>query len=138
MRSFVLAALLASLSAAALAAEPPNIVGTWIPEKHVSARVGPREGLPTYDKPMLTHDLHFAWKLIIQNQDGAAFAGENIGPSGKPTKIVGVFRLDGMHFVMATEGASATGEVMGDRLEICLTDNIPVYVAAGCTIYKRQ
>ena len=38
---------------------------------------------------------------------------------------------------MATEGGSASGEIMGDRLEFCVTDNIPVYVGAVCTIYKR-
>jgi len=39
---------------------------------------------------------------------------------------------------MSTEGGAATGEVNGDKLEFCFTDAIPVYVAAGCTIYQRQ
>ena len=42
MRSLALAFVLASLSTAALAAEPPNVVGTWIPVEHSSARIGPR------------------------------------------------------------------------------------------------
>ena len=138
MRSLVLAFLLASLSTAALAAEPPNIIGTWTPVEHSSARIGPREGLPTYATPSLTHDLHFAWKLVITAQDGPAFAGYNTGPSGKPKDLVGVFRTDGVRFVMSTEGGAATGEVNGDKLEFCFTDAIPVYVAAGCTIYQRQ
>jgi hypothetical protein len=139
MRRGVLAVVLGLLSAApAMAAAPPSVLGTWVAVEHSSARVGPREGLPTYATPSLTHDLHFAWKLIIDAQEGAAFSGRNIGPSGKPKMVVGVFRQDGTRFVMSTEGGAATGQVMGDRLEFCLTDNIPVYIAAGCTIYKRQ
>ena len=137
MRSLVLAAFLALLSVPAFAADPPNLVGTWIPVEHSGARVGPREGYATSTTPVLSHDLHLAWKLVIESQDGPAFAGHNMGPSGKSTQVVGVIRADGTRFVMATEGGSASGEIMGDRLEFCVTDNIPVYVGAICTIYKR-
>jgi hypothetical protein len=138
MRSLPLAFVFASFSAAAFAAEAPNVVGAWIPVEHSSVRIGPREGLPTYSTASSTHDLHFAWKLVITAQDGPAFAGYNTGPSGKPKDLVGVFRTDGVRFVMSTEGGAATGEVMGNKLEFCFTDAIPVYVAAGCTIYQRQ
>jgi len=138
MRLPALAAALTILSASAFAADAPNIVGTWIPVEHSGVRVGPREGYPTYSTPSLTHDLHMAWKLVIDAQDGAAFSGNNTGPSGKPKLVVGVFRMDGKRFVMATEGGNAAGEVAGDQLEICITDNIPDYVGAICTIYKRQ
>jgi hypothetical protein len=60
------------------------------------------------------------------------------GPKGKPGTLVGVFRMDGQRFVMATDTGDATGEVMGDQLEICWTDNIPNLIGAGCTVYKRQ
>ena len=137
MRSLVLAAFLALLSVPAFAADPPNLVGTWIPVEHSGARVGPREGYATSTTPVLSHDLHLAWKLVIESQDGPAFAGHNMGPSGKSTQVVGVVREDGTRFVMATDGGSASGEILGDRLEFCVTDNIPVYVGAVCTIYKR-
>ena len=137
MRSLVLAAFLALVSAPAFAADPPNLVGTWIPVEHSGARVGPREGYATSTTPVLSHDVNLAWKLVIESQDGAAFAGHNIGPSGKSAGVVGVIRADGMRFVMATEGGNASGEILGDRLEFCVTDNIPVYVGAICTIYRR-
>jgi hypothetical protein len=137
MRSLVLAAFLALFSVSAFAADTPNLVGSWVPVEYSSARVGPREGLPTYTTPNLSHDLKVAWKLVIESQDGSAFAGHNTGPSGRPTQVVGVIRADGTRFVMATEGGSASGEIMGDRLEFCVTDNIPVYVGAICTIYQR-
>ena len=91
------------------------------PAARLSARIGPREGLPTYATPSLTHDLHFAWKLVITAQDGPAFAGYNTGPSGKPKDLVGVFRADGVRFAMSTDGGAATGEVDGDKLEFCFT-----------------
>ena len=115
MRSLVLAAFLALLSVPAFAADPPNLLGTWIPFEHSGARVGPREGYATSTTPVLSHDLHLAWKLVIESQDGPAFAGHNMGPSGKSTQVVGVIRADGTRFVMATEGvmprarSSATG-----------------------------
>lgn len=137
MRSIFLAAMLAVLATSAFAAGPPNLVGTWVPVEYSSGRVGPREGLPTYATPNLSHDLKIAWKLVIESQDGAAFAGHNVGPSGKSTPVVGVIRPDGTRFVMATEGGNASGEIMGDRLEFCVTDNIPVYVGVACTIYRR-
>jgi hypothetical protein len=137
MRPLVLAAFLALLSVPAFAADPPNLVGTWIPVEHSGARVGPREGYATSTTPVLSHDVHLAWKLVIENQDGTAFAGHNMGPSGKSTQVVGVIRADGTRFVMATEGGNASGEIIGDRLEFCVTDNIPIYVGAICTIYKR-
>lgn len=137
MRSIFLAALLAALPASAFAADLPDLVGTWVPVEYSSGRVGPREGLPTYATPNLSHDLKIAWKLVIERQDGPAFAGHNTGPSGKDTGVVGVIRADRTRFVMATEGGSASGEIMGDRLELCVTDNIPVYVGAACTIYRR-
>jgi len=137
MRSIFLAAMLAVLSTSAFAADLPNLVGTWIPIESSSGRVGPREGLPTYATPNLSHDAKIAWKLVIENQDGAAFDGHNVGPSGKAHSVVGVIRADGTRFVMATEGGSASGEVMGDLLEFCITDNIPVYIGAICTIYRR-
>ena len=137
MRSLVLAAFLALLSVPAFAADPPNLVGTWVAVEHSGARVGPREGYATSTTPVLSHDLKFAWKLVIENQDGTAFAGHNVGPSGKSAQVVGVIRADGTRFVMATEGGNASGEIIGDRLEFCVTDNIPTYVGAICTIYKR-
>ena len=97
MRSLRLAAFLVLLSVPAFAADMPNLVGTWIPVEHSGARVGPREGYPTSSTPVLSHDLKLAWKLVIDSQDGAAFSGNNIGPSGKAETLVvgGSFRLDG-------------------------------------------
>ena len=79
-----------------------------------------------------------ALAFVLASFSAAAFAGYNKGPSGKPKDLIGVFRTDGVRFVMSTDGGAATGDVDGDKLEFCFTDAIPVYVAAGRTIYQRQ
>jgi hypothetical protein len=60
------------------------------------------------------------------------------GPTGLIEKTVGVFRLDGVRFVLSTTSGGALGEIMGNQIEICWNDNVPNYIAASCTLYKRQ
>jgi hypothetical protein len=60
MHSLVLAAFLALFSVSAFAADTPNLVGAGVPVEYSSGRVGPREGLPTYATPNLSHDLKIA------------------------------------------------------------------------------
>ena len=48
------------------------------------------------------------------------------------------FRLDGKRFVISTTSGAGTGEIDGDQLEVCWTDNIPNLIAAGCTVYQRK
>ena len=49
------------------------------------------------------------WTLTIDAQDGPAFSGSSKGPKGTPGTVVGVFRMDGQRFVMATDTGDATG-----------------------------
>ena len=138
MRLLKIVVLLSSLSSAAFAADAPNIVGTWIPVSFVTAHAGIGGELPDSDRPIFSTDPATAWALTIDAQDGAAFAGSSKGTSGSSGMFVGVFRLDGKRFVTSTVRGSAAGELIGDRLEICWTDNIPDFIGASCTVYKRQ
>src|SRR5262249_57863624 len=104
----------------------------------VSVTLGTSDALPASTKPVFTTDPAKGWSYTFDAQDGAAFSGMSKGPSGKSRYVVGVFRLDGKSFVMSTTNGSAAGEVEGDRIEMCWTDNIPDFIGAGCTIYKRQ
>ena len=138
MRSLALAVLLAGISSTAFAADPANITGTWVPVAFSAAEVGTPEAITDADKPATSHDTAGAWKLTIDTQDGGAFTGSSVSPAGKKNVFVGAFRLDGKRFVVATTRGGSTGEVMGDQMEVCWTDNIPNLIAAGCTVYKRQ
>jgi opacity protein-like surface antigen len=139
MRSFTAAgALLVALSAGAIAADAPNIVGTWTPTGRSAARVGNTAHYPSAVKPSLTKGTDDAFKWRIDAQDGGSFSGTATGPKGKNETIVGAFRQDGKRFVFSTGNGNGSGEVSGDDLEFCWTDNIPSYIAAGCTTYKRS
>jgi hypothetical protein len=137
MRSLAFAVLLAGISSAAFAADPANIVGTWVPTGLSAATIGTPEGISATDKPTTSHDIAGAWTVTIDAQDGGAFTGTGLGPSGK-APIVGAFRLDGKRFVISSTNGFASGEVDGDQLDLCWTDNIPYLIAAGCAVYKRK
>ncbi len=139
MRSLIVAgALLVALSVGATAADAPNIVGTWTPTAHSAARVGKNAHYQSAVKPSLAKgaDKAFTWK--IDSQDSNSFSGTATGPKGKTEMIVGAFRQDGKRFVFSTGNGNGSGEVSGDDLEFCWTDNIPSYIAAACTTYKRN
>jgi hypothetical protein len=139
MRKLAFAAVFIAGATPALAAEPFNILGIWGPVAGASARFGPS---PVYDnttsQPSLIKDSSAAWSYDFDKQDGAAFAGTAKGPKGKTEAVVGVFGADGKRFVLSTETGSATGELAGDGIEICWTDNLPKYIGASCTIYRRR
>jgi hypothetical protein len=138
MRSLPLAVLLASLSSTAFAADAPKVIGTWVPVAFSSAHAGTGGAFPDSAKPTFVKDPAAGWTLTIDSQDGAAFSGMDKGPDGKSGVIAGVFRMDGQRFILSTVTGAAAGEVIGDQLEICWTDNIPNFIGAGCTVYKRQ
>jgi len=138
MRSLAVAVLLAGISSTAFAADPANIVGTWVPTALSAATVGTAAAISATDKPATSHDARGAWGLTVDTQDGGAFVGTVTGPSGKPKPLVGAFRLDGKRFVISTTNGGGTGEIDGDQLEVCWSDNIPNLIAANCALYKRQ
>ena len=139
MRKLMLVAVILAGASPALAAEPFNITGTWVPVSGASARFGPS---PVYDnttaQPSLVKDSSAAWSLSFDKQDGGAFAGSATGPKGKTELVLGVIRADGRTFVLSTEAGSATGELSGDGIEVCWTDNLPNYIGASCTTYQRK
>jgi hypothetical protein len=138
MRSLALAVLLAGISSAAFAADPPNIVGTWVPVSYAGAYIGTGGGVPDSNKPTFTTGVATAWNYVIDKQDGAAFYGASRSPSGEASIFVGVFGPDGKHFWTSTGRGNHEGEIMGDQLEICWTDNVEKYVGVSCAVYKRQ
>jgi hypothetical protein len=40
--------------------------------------------------------------------------------------------------VTSTGRGNHEGEVVGDQLEICWTDNVEKYIGVSCALYKRQ
>ena len=112
-------AIVTILSTNAIAADVPNVIGTWaILNKGRSA---PSESSGVQSAQIAS----LAVKVL--RQDGQSFSGTVVGPKGKSERIVGSFRRDGMTFVYSSEKTAGTGKVQGNEMELCRTD-------AGCAL----
>ncbi len=110
----------ATLSIQVIAAEVPNVIGTWmIVSKKLSTDGSSRELLA--DRTSLS--------IKIVRQDGATFSGTIVGPKRKTERIVGSFRRDGT-FVYSSDQTAGVGQVQGNEMQICRTD-------AGCALLTR-
>lgn len=113
--------LFATLSIQVIAAEVPNVIGTWmIVSKKLSTDGSSRELLA--DRASLS--------IKIVRQDGATFSGTIVGPKRKTERIVGSFRRDGNTFVYSSDQTAGVGQVQGSEMQICRTD-------AGCALLTR-
>src|SRR5262245_36215040 len=104
------AAVIALLSFKAMAADVPNIVGTWTLSKTPAS---------------------LAETVKILRQDRDSFSGTIVGPKGKPENILGAFRRDAKTFVYSSDKSGGTGRIQGNEIEICRTDT-------GCSILTRS
>jgi len=138
MRLLALAVLLAGMSSAAFAADPPNLIGTWVPVSYAEAYAGKSGGHSDTDKPVFTRGVATAWSYVIDRQEGYAFSGSSKSPTGESGSFVGVLAMDGKHFTTATGRGSHAGELMGDKFELCWTDNVDNYIGVSCAVYQRQ
>jgi hypothetical protein len=137
MRRFCVAGLaLVALTVGAAASDMPNIVGVWTRTANTSAQTNPSAGGPASTKPSLTNGAGQGWKINIDAQDGRAFSGTLIDPTGKSSIFVGAFR-DDKHFVFATDKDSGWGEIENNELEYCWTAYNPSFVGAGCSRFAR-
>jgi hypothetical protein len=121
MRSFVsCVALCALVSVQAMAAEMPDLVGTW----KISHRLHPAtsESQQSAELASLT--------ITISRQTSDSFSGTVVGPKRKPEQIIGSFRRDGRTFVYSSAKTAGVGQVQGDEMQICRTDT-------GCAVLTR-
>ncbi|QRG08255.1 hypothetical protein EZH22_08110 [Xanthobacter dioxanivorans] len=136
MKTIIAAALiLGAASAAAGAAEPPKVVGTWKSNGDMAAaRFG--KG-PFFDpaKPTLYKDENVI-SYRIELQQGRAFAGVVVGSGGKEAALAGVFQADGRSFIFSDAFGSGFGSVADGVIELCWTDSLPDYVSAACGSFK--
>ena len=138
MRLLALAVLLVGMSSAAFAADPPSLIGTWVPVSYAEAYAGKSGGHSDTDKPVFTRGVATAWSYVIDRQEGYAFSGASKSPTGESGSFVGVLAMDGKHFVTSTGRGSHAGELSGDQFELCWTDNVENYIGVSCAVYQRQ
>jgi hypothetical protein len=116
-------AILTILSANAIAADFPDVIGTWaILNKGRSA---------SSESSVVQSAQIASLAVKILRQDGQSFSGTVVGPNGKSERIVGSFRRDGVTFIYSSEKTAGTGKVQGNEMEICRTD-------AGCALLTRS
>lgn len=131
------AALLAS--AAAAAADAPNLIGTWKPVELASARYGTFNPQHAMESDLvLSNDPRGGVTFVIDKQDGAAFSGRTEGPGGRPGTLVGAIRRDGKNFAVSTDFGAGTGIIDGNELEFCWFDTNPYFAAVSCYVHKRE
>ncbi len=124
----------------ALAADVPNIVGTWkaTGEDYASVRLGaaddhnPQYATPTMGQP------GDAWTIVIDTQQGRAFSGVAKPPKGDDEPIVGVISADGEHMLIAGNEAGMFGEFLGDKVEFCYQDQEPDRASVACFTAAKQ
>jgi hypothetical protein len=122
MQSFVACiALCALVSVPAMAAEVPDVVGTWkiSHRRHPASNEGQQQSA---ELASLT--------ITIARQTSDSFSGTVVGPKRKPEQIVGSFRRDGKTFVYSSIKTAGVGQVQGDEMQICRTDT-------GCAVLTR-
>ena len=137
VRPFCVAGLvLVALTVGAAASEMPNMVGVWTRTAKTSAQINRDPGSSASVKPSLTNSDGQGWKVNIDAQDGRAFSGTMIDPTGKSSVFVGAFRND-KAFVFATDKDSGWGEIKDSEMEYCWSTVSPSFVGAGCTRFAR-
>ena len=137
-----LTALGAGLLAAsvAMAADPPDLVGTWkaTGEAHASVRLGDdNDHTPEFTSPSFGTPQD-AWTIVIAEQQGRGFHGVAKSPKGGEEQIVGVVSFDGEHLIMAGDEAGLFGEVLGDKIEFCYQDHEDDRAAVACFLAAKQ
>jgi hypothetical protein len=139
MRALAIAGIsLLFLTAGAGAAEPPSLIGNWTRTGFSLAQVGESPGYAPSTKPVLAHGTDPDWKMRIDRQEGASFAGTLTGPNGRSEVILGTFQQDGKRFVFTSGHDTGSGVATSDELEYCWTTSTPRFLSAGCAIYARN
>lgn len=127
-------------SAAAFAADPPNLVGTWksTGEAHAAVRIGAASAHNPQSDTASMGQSGDAWTFVIEGQEGRAFHGVAKSPKGKDEPIVGVISFDGEHFLAAGGEAGLFGEFLGDKIEICYQDHLDKRASVACLIVAKE
>ncbi|MBZ8133891.1 hypothetical protein CLD20_11485 [Afifella sp. IM 167] len=137
-----MSALGAGLFAAsvAMAADPPDLVGTWKATGEATASVhlgAANEHHDAYDEPSFG-SAEYAWTMVINEQKGRAFHGVAQSPKGAEEEIVGVVSFDGESLLISGDNAGLFGEVVGDKIEFCFQDHASDRAAVACYLTAKQ
>lgn len=137
MAAFGVGLMIASV---AMAADPPDLVGTWkaTGESHGAVHLGDgNDHHPEYDEPTFG-SLEHAWTIVIDEQKGRAFHGVARSPQGGEEEIVGVVRFNGKQLVIAGSVAGVFGEIFDDKIEFCFQDHDDGRASVACFVAAKE
>jgi hypothetical protein len=130
----------------ALAADMPNMLGTWIQVKHD----GIYSGTASNPAPVKIHRSppEAPVKMVINYQDGNLFSGESFYNKdnnhtvedkklGLKSLFTGVIKEDGKSFLRSDDFAIVTGEIVGDKINHCYASIKETTNFAGCSVFER-
>jgi hypothetical protein len=124
----------------AMAADPPNLVGTWkaTGEAYASVRLGEaNEHHPKYSDPNYGIPDH-AWTIVFEEQKGRAFHGVSKSPKGHEEEFVGVVSFDGQRLLLAVAEGGIFAELLGDKMEWCYQDHQENRASVSCFIVAKE
>ena len=126
---------LAVMVGSSLAADTPNIVGTWEATSGYWSQTG------TDSNPALAElsQKSVQQNIIIQVQQGNAFHGTTIRYSGESRNLAGVIGPDGRSLFFSIDYGAGTGLLSedGNQMRYCGTTIQVTRNFAFCTIFKR-
>lgn len=118
-----------------LAADYPNIVGTWERVSGMRAVTGTSQNKQA---PVLTTSGESGLQMIrVADQKSGVFEGEAKLVGGENHLIAGAFRQDGKRYVISSDIGTLSGEVAGDVMEACFTTLLTNVNIAGCYQLKK-
>ena len=126
-----------ALGGTAVAADVPNMVGTWKPTgESAGARMGySHAGWAAALEPVFNPTPRPF--VVIEKQNGRGLSGYEVLPDGRKDPFVAVFKRDGKQIIVSTELGAATADVAGDEIEWCWQDNLPTVSVAVCDVMKK-
>jgi len=138
MKSFAVGMLVCvTLGGTAVAADVPNLIGTWKPTgESAGARIGhSHAGWAAASEPVFNPTPRPF--VVVEKQNGRGLSGYEVLPDGRKDPFVGVFKRDGKQIIVSTELGAATADVVGDEIEWCWHDNLPTVSVAVCDVMKK-
>jgi hypothetical protein len=138
VRTVAIAMILSLVSTGAVAADVPDMVGTWKPTgESAGARIGAaRAGWAASSRP--TFNPTPRPSIIFEKQEGRGVSGYELLPDGSKDPFVGVFRRDGKQLLASTNVGIAMAEVSGNEMEWCWLDHLPLVAVAVCDVMKKE
>lgn len=136
-KACLLSALLVGAStAAAVAQDVPNLVGTWSGTIVGGARFGALNHDPAEKEPIFA-DRNKQWTLTIAKQDGTGLIG-TWATKAKTENVVGVIRQDNVSVLLADEDNTFDARLISaNEMELCALEAGAATIAV-CYRMKRE